>query len=100
MQTNDYFEMEEERHASVKRSWRFYGTFGTLALLNLICAIDATILSVALPVSDSSDTRDTMLTTRQDNSYRFKRNHCYPSFLGWDFISPVSLRLSLCKYEH
>ncbi|TVY20686.1 Efflux pump FUS6 [Lachnellula arida] len=33
----------------VKRGWRFYGTFACLALLNLICAIDATILSVALP---------------------------------------------------
>ncbi len=33
-----------------KRGWRFYCTFGCLAILNLICAIDATILSVALPV--------------------------------------------------
>lgn len=33
-----------------KRGWRFYGTFACLAILNLICAIDATILSVALPV--------------------------------------------------
>ncbi|PMD57931.1 MFS general substrate transporter [Hyaloscypha bicolor E] len=31
------------------RGWRFYGTFACLALLNLICAIDATILAVALP---------------------------------------------------
>ena len=55
MQTNEYFEMEEEQYVSTKRNWRFYGTFGTLALLNLICAIDATILSVALPVSGSLD---------------------------------------------
>lgn len=33
-----------------KRGWRFYGTFACMAVLNLICAIDATILSVALPV--------------------------------------------------
>ncbi|TVY36443.1 Efflux pump [Lachnellula subtilissima] len=33
----------------LKRGWRFYGTFACLALLNLICAIDATILAVALP---------------------------------------------------
>lgn len=33
-----------------KRGWQFYGTFACLAILNLICAIDATILSVALPV--------------------------------------------------
>jgi len=34
----------------LRRGWRFYGTFACLALLNLICAIDATILAVALPV--------------------------------------------------
>jgi hypothetical protein len=37
-----------------KRGWRFYGTFACLALLNLVCAIDATILSVALPVRNLS----------------------------------------------
>jgi hypothetical protein len=40
----------EEDATSKRRGWRFYGTFGCLALLNLICAIDATILAVALPV--------------------------------------------------
>ncbi|KAH8650274.1 MFS multidrug transporter-like protein [Tricladium varicosporioides] len=50
MQIDDISEMQkEEQPVSIKRGWRFYGTFGTLALLNLICAIDATILSVALP---------------------------------------------------
>ncbi|TGO48738.1 hypothetical protein BCON_0231g00220 [Botryotinia convoluta] len=34
---------------SKKRGWRFYGSFACLAILNLVCAIDATILSVALP---------------------------------------------------
>ena len=43
-------EKAEERDVVTKRGWRFYGTFGSLALLNFICAIDATILSVALPV--------------------------------------------------
>jgi hypothetical protein len=53
MQTDDISEMEmEEQPVSVKRGWRFHGTFGTLALLNFICAIDATILSVTLPVRD------------------------------------------------
>lgn len=33
-----------------RRGWRFYGSFACLALLNLVCAIDATVLSVALPV--------------------------------------------------
>ncbi|RFU31177.1 hypothetical protein B7463_g5167, partial [Scytalidium lignicola] len=38
-----------EEETLPKRNWRFYGTFGCLALLNFVCAIDATILSVALP---------------------------------------------------
>lgn len=39
---------------TAKRGWRFYGTFACLALLNLICAIDALILSVALPTIATS----------------------------------------------
>lgn len=51
LQADQSAEMEkDEQPVSVKRGWKFYGTFATLALLNLICAIDATILSVALPV--------------------------------------------------
>jgi hypothetical protein len=51
MQVDQSSEMEKEKQpVPAKRGWRFYGTFATLALLNLICAIDATILSVALPV--------------------------------------------------
>ncbi|KAH8811638.1 major facilitator superfamily-domain-containing protein [Xylogone sp. PMI_703] len=38
-----------DEEAPPKRNWRFYGTFGCLALLNFVCAIDATILSVSLP---------------------------------------------------
>jgi hypothetical protein len=52
-QTETVTEMEKEKvevAAAVNRGWRFYGAFACLALLNLICAIDATILSVALPV--------------------------------------------------
>jgi hypothetical protein len=33
-----------------KRGWRFYGTFGSLCLVNLVCALDATILANALQV--------------------------------------------------
>ena len=40
----------EKEPQRTKRGWRFYGTFTCLALLNFTCAIDATILSVALPV--------------------------------------------------
>jgi hypothetical protein len=53
----------KEEAVTVKRGWRFYGTFGCLALLNLICSIDATILSVALPVCISSLTITTHLLT-------------------------------------
>jgi hypothetical protein len=82
----------EEQPVSAKRGWRFHGTFGTLALLNFICAIDATILSVALPVRDYSNRTSSLLIRPQDNSYGFERHHCYPSFLGWDFVSLVSSR--------
>lgn len=37
-----------------KYGWRFYGSFVCLCVINLVCAIDASILSVALPVSPSS----------------------------------------------
>ncbi|KAK6607518.1 major facilitator superfamily transporter [Botrytis cinerea] len=39
---------------SKNRGWRFYGSFACLAILNLVCAIDATILSVALPTIATS----------------------------------------------
>jgi hypothetical protein len=62
MQAGNISEMGmEEQPVSVKRGWRFYGTFGTLALVNLICAINATILSVALPVRDYSSHPHTIL---------------------------------------
>jgi hypothetical protein len=33
-----------------KFGWRFVGVFFALCVVNLVCAIDATILAVALPV--------------------------------------------------
>lgn len=33
-----------------KLGWRFVGVFFALCVVNLVCAIDATILAVALPV--------------------------------------------------
>jgi len=33
-----------------KPGWRFYAAFGCLCIINLVCALDATSLSVALPV--------------------------------------------------
>lgn len=56
MQANNNCAMQnEEQSIPAKRPWRFYGAFATLALLNLICAINVTVLLVALPVSDSSN---------------------------------------------
>jgi hypothetical protein len=54
MQADQNSAMKKDQHSQpLKRGWRFYGTFATLALLNLVAAIDATILSVALPVSNA-----------------------------------------------
>ncbi|KAF7870620.1 hypothetical protein EAF04_004364 [Stromatinia cepivora] len=39
---------------SKKRGWRFFGSFACLAILNLVCAVDVTILSVALPTIATS----------------------------------------------
>lgn len=50
MDMDKNLEVEKTEEVKVKRGWRFYGTFACLAILNLICAIDATILAVALPV--------------------------------------------------
>lgn len=33
-----------------KHGWRFYAAFGCLCIISLVCALDATSLSVALPV--------------------------------------------------
>lgn len=35
---------------STKIGWRFIGVFFALCVVNLVCAVDATILAVALPV--------------------------------------------------
>lgn len=88
MHTDSMME-KEEQPVPVKRGWRFYGTFVALALVNLICAIDATILSVALPVRDPADVFDIILINFKDYRHRSERNVCNPSFLGWDFLPPV-----------
>lgn len=36
---------------TTKVGWRFLTAFACLCLVNLVCAIDATIVAVALPVS-------------------------------------------------
>jgi hypothetical protein len=41
--------LDTQSHVS-KGDWHFLAAFGCLSLINLMCAIDATILSVALPV--------------------------------------------------
>lgn len=72
MLTKDTTEGEKDLQiVNVKavRGWRFYGTFACLALLNLICAIDATILSVALPVMHARRCFDIILMILPDNSH-------------------------------
>ncbi len=80
---------EEEVPVTMKRGWRFYGTFGTLALVNFICAIDATILSVALPVIACPDVHHTELTTIQDDIYGSEGNNHHPGLLDRDILSLV-----------
>lgn len=41
--------LDTQSHVS-KGDWHFMAVFGCLSLINLMCAIDATILSVALSV--------------------------------------------------
>jgi hypothetical protein len=36
--------------ASTSPGWRFHAAFGCLCLVNLVCALDATSLAVAIPV--------------------------------------------------
>ncbi|KAF2760573.1 MFS general substrate transporter [Pseudovirgaria hyperparasitica] len=36
--------------SSGSKGWRFYAAFGSLCLVNLVCALDATSLAVALPI--------------------------------------------------
>ncbi|PQE32818.1 mfs multidrug transporter protein [Rutstroemia sp. NJR-2017a WRK4] len=45
MEKSELHSMDAEQ----KKGWRFFGTFACLAILNFVCAVDATILSVALP---------------------------------------------------
>lgn len=64
----DDVQLIENTSTKPKRGWRFYGTFACLAILNFTCAVDATILSVALPVSISRVTFTPMLTLSDDRS--------------------------------
>ena len=36
---------------SPKHGWRFHAAFVCICIVNLVCAVDATALSVSLPVS-------------------------------------------------
>ena len=66
-----------------KGSWHFLATFGCLSLINLMCAIDATILSVALPVChvpECAKLSSLLSCDHPDNGYKAPRI-CYPSVL-------------------
>ena len=80
----------DEQPCSIKKGWRFYGTLSTLALLNFICAVDATILAVALPVSDRPHILlAVVLIISADDRHRSKRHNSYTGFLGWHQFSLV-----------
>lgn len=42
--------IEVQGLSASKPGWRFFAAFGCLCIINLACALEATILSVALPV--------------------------------------------------
>ena len=86
-------EVREEEQATPRRGWRFFGTFGCLALLNLICAVDATILAVALPVRHTHHPYYIYYTnTSQDHRYR-PRSDSYTSFLVRNLLPLMLHRL-------
>jgi hypothetical protein len=86
--TMSEFEKDIEKEpAVVKRGWRFYGTFACLALLNFICAIDATILSVALPVRYPCLCLYALLMNSKDHRHRFERHNCDSGILVRDIFS-------------
>lgn len=59
-----YFEHDDENDSSrtnfrlsdFKPGWRFYVAFGSLSVVSLMAALDATSISVALPVCCSTST--------------------------------------------
>lgn len=88
--------MAADTEEASKRSWRFYGTFGCLALLNFVCAIDATILSVSLPVRHQPcafSHPDSVVLTYQTDNRGCSQCHRYPGFLVWYIFSPLLHRL-------
>jgi hypothetical protein len=42
-----------EKPSSDKRGWRFYAALGVICLVNVVTALDASIVSAALPVSST-----------------------------------------------
>ena len=71
------------------RVWRFYGTFACLALLNLICAIDATILAVALPVREFHRVFENTLTDSSEDYCHSFKCYSYSSLLVWHIVPVV-----------
>jgi MFS family permease len=62
-------EEKEELENPTKYGWRFIGVFGSLCILNLVCAIDATILAVALPVSTITTQAITLSLSRTEQTF-------------------------------
>lgn len=58
-------QMDTEKPEKFQPSWRFLAAFGSLCILTLMAALDATSLSVALPVSIPSSNSMTISHTTQ-----------------------------------
>jgi hypothetical protein len=93
----EYTKSEDPEGLSANNvTWRFLAAFGCLCVINLVCAIDATILSVALPVCTLTlPLEDVLITPYLDHciSTSWIRNR---SFLEWNVISSYKHR---CKFS-
>ena len=86
-----------------KHGWRFYSAFGSLCIISLVCALDMTSLSVALPVgfekhelaeaSPPLRLRWLMRASDTDHS-QGPRRHRHRSLLVRHFLPPHLHRLS------
>lgn len=79
----------------IKIGWRFLGVFFALAVVNLVCAIDATILAVALPVCICEYVIPMKVYTNEDglDNIYCSRRHCSRGILGGNLVPPYFNRI-------
>lgn len=92
---------DPEEVEKFKPGWRLLAAFTSIAIVNLACALDATIISVALPVSlFQSSNVCSFLLFQLHRVNNLKGNNRRPqgqrnrSFLGRNFFPPYFHRLA------